>query len=506
MWARLAESIWNQFPPAEMGLVLIIHHHSSPPHGESKIARDQRKDVNGVQKGDDGLKGLKKRNILGIVIIIGIVLLCSSAEYQSLVSLPERVQIVSGQDVKSIMEALPFGVTVRTQEQTNLLINGEFVSPQWLKISDSPVQVQATEPGIVQLEFRLLGFIPFRRLTVEAVDPVQIMPAGHSIGVVVSSDGIMVIDHVPVQDTVGSRFPAREAGIRIGDLMLSINGDRIESKEHLAELVTAAGEADEPLVVVIRRDERDFEVPVFPQYDRLERQYRLGLLVRDGAAGVGTLTAYDPESMRFVALGHEISDGRSQQPIPIREGNIVLADVSGISGAERGVPGEKIGVFTDDEVLGTIDTNTSLGLFGDLRILPEQEMFDRSVRVALRHEVEPGPAEILTVVRGGEVQRFAVEIERVQMQNHPDQKGMILRITDPELVHITGGIVQGMSGSPILQNGRFVGAVTHVFVNDPTRGYGVYAEWLARELGVLVSQSLESPAAPLRGIAAFVSR
>ncbi len=460
-----------------------------------------------MQEGDDGLRQLKKRNIIGLVIIIGIVLLCSSAEYQSLVSLPERVQIVSGQDVKSIMEALPFGVTVRTQQQTNLLINGELVSPQWLKISDSPVQVQATEPGIVQLEFRLLGFIPFRRLTVEAVDPVQIRPAGHSIGVVVASDGIMVIDHVPVQDTVGSRFPAREAGIRIGDLILSINGERLESKEHLAERVTAAGEADEPLVVVVRRDERDFEVVVFPHYDRLQRQYRVGLLVRDGAAGVGTLTAYDPESMRFVALGHEISDGRSQYPIPIREGSIVLADVSGISGAERGVPGEKIGVFTDDEVLGTIDANTSLGLFGDLRTLPpEQDMFDGSVRIALRHEVEPGPATILTVVRGGEIQSFGVEIERVQVQNHPDPKGMILRITDPELVDITGGIVQGMSGSPILQNGRLVGAVTHVFVNDPTRGYGVYAEWLARELGVLVSDSLESPAAPLRGIAAFVSR
>ncbi len=457
-----------------------------------------------VKKGDDGPR-CRGRQLLGLALIVCIIALCSSAEYRSLVSLPERVQLISGQDVKAIMDALPFTVTVRTTDQANLLINGEVVTPQWLTISGAPLQVQATESGTVELEFRLFGLIPFRRLTVEALDPVEVMPGGHSIGVLIRSDGIMVIDHVSVQGRVGSRFPAREAGIRIGDVIVSIDGEKVESKEDLADAVASAGREDDPMRIVLRRDSREVEVTVFPEYDTLEREHRVGLLVRDGAAGVGTLTAYDPGSMRFVALGHEISDVRSQQPIPMKEGSIVLADVSGIAGAERGIPGEKIGVFTDEEVLGTIDQNTALGLFGGLRFLPDQDRFDDPVRIALRHEVEPGPAEMVTVISGGQIQSFAVQIERVRPQNQPEQKGMIVRITDPDLIGVTGGIVQGMSGSPILQGGRFVGAITHVFVNDPTRGYGVYAEWLARELGVLVSESFGSPE-PLRGIAAFVSR
>ncbi|MFO8060961.1 MAG: SpoIVB peptidase [Bacillota bacterium] len=458
-----------------------------------------------VKKGDDGSKGPKGKGILGLMLILCIVLLCSSAEYQSLASLPGHVQLVSGQEVKAIMDALPFRVSVRTREEANLLINGEAVTPEWLTVSGAPLKVQATEPGIVQLEFRLLGLIPFHRLTVEALDPVEIMPGGHSIGVVIRSDGIMVIDHVPVQGSAGGRFPGREAGIRVGDLIMAADGQPVSSKDELAGRVESAGRAGAPLVLQVRRDVQTLEVTVFPQYDEVERAYRIGLLVRDGAAGVGTLTAYYPEKMRFVALGHEISDARSQQLIPMKEGSIVLADVSGISGAQRGVPGEKIGVFSDDEVLGIIDENTSLGLFGHLRFLPEGDHLDGPVRIALRHEVQPGPAEMVTVIRGEQIQRFAVEIERVRPQNQPEQKGMVVRITDPELIEVTGGIVQGMSGSPILQDGRFVGAVTHVFVNDPTRGYAVYAEWLARELGVLLSESRESPV-PLRGIAAFVSR
>ncbi len=446
------------------------------------------------------------RRISGMILILSIIFVCCTPTYRSLASVPDYVRIVSGEDVRDIMGGIRLRICVRAVEPGGVLVNDQEVSSEWRTLADGDVRVQAEQPGVVHLQFRLLGLIPLRRITVEAVQGVEVMPGGHSIGVIVDSDGIMVVDHSPVQTRDGNRYPARDAGVRVGDIIETIDGVRAESKDQLAEAVGEAGRAERPVILGILRDHQRFELGLWPEYDISDGDYRVGLWVRDGTVGVGTLTAYDPGSMRFVALGHEVSDPRTQQPIPVRDGQIVAADVSKITEAEKGVPGEKIGTFTArDRVLGSIDANTPLGISGILNYLPEDSQ-NGPVPVALQHEVQGGPASIVTVIRGGEVRGFEAEIIRTRPQSIPDQKGLIISITDPELIRETGGIIQGMSGSPIIQNGRLVGAVTHVFVNDPTRGYGVHAEWLARELGLLAHDAAHEQAAPLRGIAAFASR
>lgn len=448
------------------------------------------------------------RRISGTILILSIIFTCSTPTYRSLASVPDYVRIVSGEDVRNIMGGIRLRLCVRAAEPGAVLVNDKEVSSDWHTLTDGGVRVQAEQPGVVELQFRLFGLIPFRRITVEAVEGVEVMPGGHSIGVIVHSDGVLVVDHSAVQTREdGSRYPARDAGVRVGDIIETIDGVQAESKDQLAEAVTRAGQGERPLMLGIRRDKERFEVGLWPEYDESEGDYRVGLWVRDGTVGVGTLTAYDSESMRFLALGHEVSDPRTQQPIPVRDGQIVAADVSKISEAEKGVPGEKIGTFAaTDRVLGTIDGNTPLGISGTLNYLPDDSQLKGPVPVAFQHEVEVGPASIVTVIRGAEIRMFEAEIIRTQSQGIPEQKGLIISITDPELVRETGGIIQGMSGSPIIQNGRLVGAVTHVFVNDPTRGYGVHAEWLARELGLLPHDAAREQTAPLRGIAAIASR
>lgn len=446
------------------------------------------------------------RKISGIILILSIVFACSTPTYRSLSSAPDYVRIVSGQDVRDIMGGIRLRICVRALEPGALLVNEQEVSSDWLTLADGDVRVQAENPGVVQLQFRLLGLIPFRRVTVEAVESVEVMPGGHSIGVIVDSDGIMVVDHSPVRVGDANQYPARDAGVRVGDIIETINGVPAESKDQLAEAVSEAGHAERPVVLGIRRGHERLDIGLWPEYDVGEGGYRVGLWVRDGTVGVDTLSAYDGDSMRYVALGHEVSDPRTQQPIPVREGQIVAADVSRITEAEKGVPGEKIGTFAaSDRALGSIDSNTPLGISGILNYLPDDSQ-GGPVPVALQHEVETGPASIITVIRGGEIRRFEAEIIRTRPQRVPEQKGLIISITDTELISETGGIIQGMSGSPIIQNGRLVGAVTHVFVNDPTRGYGVHAEWLARELGLLQDDAAHEQVAPLRGIAAIASR
>jgi stage IV sporulation protein B len=207
----------------------------------------------------------------------------------------------------------------------------------------------------------------------------------------------------------------------------------------------------------------------------------IGLYVDDGVAGVGTLTFYREKTKEFGALGHLITESRSQERVNIRQGTIVEANISGINSGQKGLPGEKLGTFFQTtNVLGKVIKNNRFGIYGDLIRNPEVEnkYFTKPLPIATSSHVKKGPAKIYTVINGGEIEEFNIQIERVYRQSNPSGKGMIIYITDPDLKRMTGGIVQGMSGSPIVQNEKLIGAITHVFVNDPCRGYGVFAEWM----------------------------
>jgi len=442
--------------------------------------------------------------VIGLFAIAIIIIFCGSSTYRSLLTMPDTVRLVSGADQEKLLQALPVQICVRAREADDrLLVNGRMLDESWLTLAKTPLQLQADAAGISTLELRLFGLLPVRRVTVETLDPVELTPAGHAIGVILRSEGVMVLDHLPVTGSEGTTFPARDSGIRPGDLIEEINGRVVQSKDHLAEEVEKRGLAGEPLEVTIRRNEDRVHLMVWPRYDVTKGEYRVGLTVRDGTAGVGTLTAYCPEKMRFLGLGHEVSDPRTGLAIPLREGHIVSASISDVTQARDGTPGEKVGVFSpDDAILGVIESNTPVGIAGRLERTPD----DRSgagVPVALQDQIVKGEAEMWTVIEGGKLESFQVEIKNIRSQQNPEGKSMVVRVTDPELIARTGGIVQGMSGSPILQNDRLVGAVTHVFVNDPARGYAIHAEWIAAELGLVPAVAPGDLPPPLRGVASF---
>lgn len=329
------------------------------------------------------------------------------------------------------------------------------------------------------------GAIPIRKMHVEINEPPLVVPGGQAIGVLLSSRGVVVVGRTPLTGTDGlQRFPSRDADVREGDIILAINGTSVN---RIDEIETILGNLKSPktLSLTVQRRERVIRIPLTPvecAEQGNKTRYRLGLYIEDPAAGVGTLTFYDPQTRGFAGLGHHISEFAGKKAIPFVTGEIVMANISGIRSGSPGQPGEKIGVFGSDATpVGKIQQNTHFGIYGKL-YSNFQCINSKLIPMAYGAQVKTGPAEIYTVLKGAQIETFRVEIIKVFHQDSPHDKGLIIQVTDPVLLRETGGIIQGMSGSPIIQNGRFVGAITHVLVNDPTKGYGVLAEWMITEM------------------------
>ena len=297
-----------------------------------------------------------------------------------------------------------------------------------------------------------------------------LIPGGKSLGIAVATEGMVLVG---ASDLGSLASPARTAGLKPGDVITAVDGQAVRSAEELLALL----EAGEPAALTVVRNDKEKQFSLTPAADPRDGRARIGAWVRSSTAGVGTLTFIDPETGRFGALGHAISDADTGILMPIADGAIYESEIVRITKGERGAPGELVGDFlTDEREIGTVEKNNITGIYGtysaaDLSSLPYPE----GLPVGRREEVHPGPAEILTTLDDG-VHSYAVEIERVEPDSGSPERSFVIRVTDEELLERTGGIVQGMSGSPIVQNGKLVGAVTHVLVNDPTRGYGIFIE------------------------------
>lgn len=362
---------------------------------------------------------------------------------------------------------------------------------------------QTDEVGTTKYQVSLFGILPVSELVVDVVPLLRVFPGGQSIGVLVSSHGLRIREITAVHGLDGrDYYPARDGGLQPGDVLVSIEGQDIQRPEQVSYLVNAAAENKGELTVVIRRNQRVLTRQIRPVKSRradlfgqTSETYLLGIVLEDPAAGVGTLSFYDPQTRRYGALGHTITDVSGKE-MRIDNGSIVEATIDSIRHGLRGSPGEKLGFFHgEQDLLGTIDYNSQFGIFGTLAALPDHPFFSEPIPVAFSHQVREGPAEIYTVISGNVIERFAVEVVKVTHQNRPSDKGLVIQVKDPRLLQLTGGIVQGMSGSPIVQNGMLIGAVTHVFVNDPTRGYGSFAEWMIYEAGLAVDLPAKSAVA-----------
>lgn len=313
--------------------------------------------------------------------------------------------------------------------------------------------------------------------------PTTIVPGGQTIGVTMKTSGIIVVGHREIRLADGRTvMPSKEAELKVGDQITSINGVSVLRAERVQQLTEEAGSSKQALRLTIQRGTATLERSIKPVYDKQEQRYRLGIYVKDTSAGVGTLTFYTTDQQRYGALGHVIADAESNRPVIVRDGHILRSQVVAIQKGVRGQPGEKRAELGDQaHVLGDIQSNTSFGIFGKLSKVPPSTMGQRPMPVASKQEIKLGAAQIWTVIQGEKVEPFDIEIVRLAKQAKPTTKGLIIKVTDPRLLKATGGIIQGMSGSPIIQSGKVVGAVTHVFVDDPTMGYGCYMEWMLRE-------------------------
>ncbi|NLC12260.1 MAG: SpoIVB peptidase [Firmicutes bacterium] len=381
---------------------------------------------------------------------------------------------------------LPLFLHVEADKEGILNLNGQPVTPEGSHIDlSSSLSIEALTEGQVNLKLSLFdGLITLKKITVNAFSEKELLPGGHSIGIKLHKEGVIAVGFYPVEDNQGRIYsPAEDAGVETSDIIVAVGGEKIDSLERAARLINYYGKKG-VVPLKIKRGNQIINKDIPSVLCKRENEYRIGLYIRDTAAGVGTLTFVDYERNMYGALGHVITDLESNQPLKIDNGAIVKAEIINVKAAQKGEPGEKSGIFREDHsIKGTIDKNTAFGIFGVIENLEDFESpYAKPIPLGLAYQIEEGPAEILTVIEGDKIESFTVFIERIVNQRQPADKGLIIKIVDDRLIDLTGGIVQGMSGSPIIQNGRLVGAVTHVFVNDPTRGYGVLAEWMVEEI------------------------
>ncbi|EGO63640.1 SpoIVB peptidase [Acetonema longum] len=430
---------------------------------------------------------IKRRSLIGIGMILLLVTFCFSPQFTSIYNIPPTLRIIEGETaIFTVSFPLTVAVPRDLEQVVQLKSNPRFSADGLLNSLSQPVTLEPMKRGTANVEFKLLGIIPLRTVEVNVLPSIKLSPGGQSIGVVLHSQGVLVVGISPVKTTSGLKVPAKETGILIGDSILSMNGVPVQNDSQVAEIIDKAGQKGEQVALLIKRGEQRLHFNITPQYCEDTKRHRIGLYVRDSAAGVGTLTFYEPSTYTYGALGHVITDNDTNQPIDCQQGKIVIATVSGIQLGRRGHPGEKIGMFIEeDQTIGNIEKNTAFGIFGQLVEPVSNNVYQNAIPVASMSQIQLGPAEMLTVVDGQTIEPFKIEIEKINLQEAPEAKGLVIKVTDERLLQKTGGIVQGMSGSPIIQDGKIVGAVTHVFVHDPTKGYGCFMDWMLMESGLI---------------------
>ncbi len=334
-----------------------------------------------------------------------------------------------------------------------------------------------------KIEMNFLGLIPVKSVSIQKVDNLKVNIGGTPVGIKLSTEGVLVVGFSEIESLDGLKsIPAKECGIQVGDVILSVNGQNINSSKELTRAIQST--KDEKVELTILREDTKLskEIVAIKENDSL----KVGLWVRDSTAGIGTLTFYHNETGKFGALGHPITDCDTNKTFMMRSGSLLDASILSVRKGEKGTPGELRGLFiNENNSIGFINTNTQSGIYGKTTNSMINPLYTDPIPVGFRNEIKEGPATIITTINDKGPKEYTVEIVKILPQDTPGPKSMIIKITDKELLDKTGGIVQGMSGSPIIQNGKIIGAVTHVLINKPDLGYGIYIEWMLQDAGVI---------------------
>jgi len=325
-------------------------------------------------------------------------------------------------------------------------------------------------------QVKLFDTIKIKEIEVSTIPRTTVIPLGDVIGLKLYSAGVLVIGLTEIE---GKR-PYENTKIEEGDIIVEINNKEIESADELLECVKQSN--GESLEIKLIKNGEMYQTEIKPILNS-KNEYKLGLWVKDGAVGLGTITFYEPSTKQFAALGHGISDKDTEQLITISEGEVLEAEISSIKQGENGIPGEIKGMLAENTFLGTVEKNSEFGVYGTIQNTTFLNINSKKqYEVALREEIKTGKAEILLNLSGEKRESYEIKIKKIYLNNNEDNKSMLIEVTDKELLEKTGGIIQGMSGTPIIQNGKFVGAITHVLVQNPKQGYAVFGDLMIKQM------------------------
>ena len=336
-----------------------------------------------------------------------------------------------------------------------------------------PVTMKTGTADSLEMQVKLFGILPFKQVGIRVIEDQELIPVGVPIGIYVKTEGVMVIGTGEFRSVNGEKVAPAEHILKSGDYVVKLNGTEVADKDDLiTRIENGSGEA---AILTIRRGEEYFDVKIDPVQDQTKK-YKIGVWVRDNAQGVGTMTYIDSQG-NFGALGHGINDVDTSNLMEMNDGTLYQTEIISIQKGTAGHPGEMTGmiVYSDDRILGDITSNSVRGIFGKCNDKALALGTEEAMPIGLKQEIRKGPAQILCTV-DGTTRYYDIEITDIHLDHDNVNRGIELKVTDSDLIALTGGIVQGMSGAPIIQNGKFVGAVTHVLVQDSTRGYGIFIE------------------------------
>ena len=404
-----------------------------------------------------------KKTLLKILIVI--ILIISYIYTCSIVAIPNNIVVFEGEKLSL---KIPKGITLISKNDETMLTSSNMGKEKIDKV------------GNENLNLNLFGGIKLKNVNVDIIPKTKVIPLGTAIGMKLYTKGVLVVGMSQIKNENNQKTkPYENSGIEQGDMILEINNNEVKNTVELIDEVNKS-EGKEIKIKYLQNNETK-ETSILPV--KSDNEYKIGLWVRDAAAGVGTLSFYEPSTNSFMALGHGIVDIDTEKIIDIANGELITANILSIKKGVKGTPGEVRGTIDLGNKIGDIDKNTKLGVYGkvtDKNYLGIEN--NKEMEVATRKEIKEGKAKIICQLDNEGKKMYDIEIEKIYSMNNENNKSMLIKITDEELIKKTGGIIQGMSGSPIIQDGKFVGAITNVLVNDPTHGYAIFADMMIKQL------------------------
>lgn len=415
----------------------------------------------------------KLRKTLVILFWTGLVTTAGLSYLYIQRAIPDHLNVVVDQE-ESFHFSLPVKVSMKSESEEVVLNSGSNIPSDEINLQlNQPFSLYSAEEGTYQLSLKLFGLFSLKDIEVDVSDTRYAIPCGLPVGIYMKSDGLMVIGTGEVTTDSGETMDPADGVLQSGDYIEAINGVPALDKR---DMISAVNESDGDAVTLeVRRDGQEMEIEMTP-IKTDSGDYKLGLWIRDDTQGIGTMT-YISTNGEFGALGHGISDSDTGMLVQTSGGELYDTEIMGIEKGTFGKPGVMSGViyYGNQSRLGTIEANTNQGIFGIVNDRFRNRVESEAIPVGYRQDVKKGKAYIRSSI-SGEVKDYEIEIQKVDYSTARKNKDMIIKVTDPELLALTGGIVQGMSGSPIIQDGKLIGAVTHVFIQDSTKGYGIFIE------------------------------